>query len=59
MIPIDKIKLGILNIRRLMKNYRVSTRRIEFESHSYGRVTEIIEGRNCSQNWMNEWIATT
>jgi len=50
MIPIDKIKLGILNIRRLMKNYRASTGRIEFESYSYRRVTEITEGRNCSQN---------
>ncbi|QCD93771.1 hypothetical protein DEO72_LG5g1847 [Vigna unguiculata] len=46
----DKIKLGILNIRRLMKNNRASTGRIEFESHSYGRVTKITEGRNCSQN---------
>jgi len=46
----DKIKLGILNIRRLTKNNRASTGRIEFESHSYGRVIEITKRRNCSQN---------
>jgi len=50
MIPIDKIKLGILNIRRLMKNNEGSNGGIKFEYHSYGRVTKITEGRNCSQN---------
>jgi len=31
-----------------MKNNRASTGRIESESHSYGRVTEITKGMNCS-----------